>query len=120
MKGLMFPKTSVRKKTKKHKASILHTRDGTCYLCMRLHNDYRIHLYLEEHHVYDGNPNRGISEAEGLKVYLCLDHHRNGAEAVHNNHKNMLLVQQDAQRIYEEKHTRRQFIELIGRNYLED
>lgn len=34
--------------------------------------------------------------------------------------KYMLLLQQDAQKIYEEKHTRQQFIEMIGRNYLED
>ena len=113
---MIFPKQQRKRKRKKHKQSILQDRtEGTCYLCVRLHNNYQLHRYREEHHVFGGQ-NRGISEAEGLKVYLCLDHHRNGSEAVHNNHENMLLLQQDAQRIYEEKHTRQQFIEMIGRN----
>ena len=119
MEGLMFPKTKKKKRRKKHKPSILHTKDGTCYLCMRLHNDYRIHAYTEEHHVFGGNPNRDRSEAEGLKVYLCPEHHRTGPEAVHNNHDNMLMVQQDAQRVFEQTYSRKEFVKLIGRNYLE-
>lgn len=120
MKGLMFPKTAAKKKRKRHKESILNEKDGTCYLCMRLHNDRRIYHYTEEHHIFGGNPNRDISEAEGLKVYLCPDHHQIGPEAVHNNHDNMLLLQQDAQRAYEQTHSREEFMGLIGRNYLED
>lgn len=53
-----------------------------------------------------------------MKVYLCPGHHTAGAEAVHNNHKNMRLLQQDGQRAYEREHTRAEFMELIGRNYL--
>ena len=117
--GLMFPKTPTRKKRKVHKASILHRKDGTCYLCMKLNGDYSF-KYTEEHHVFGGKGNRDISEAEGLKVYLCLWHHREGPEAVQNNKKNNRLVQQDAQREYEKTHTREQFMTLIGRNYLEE
>lgn len=119
MEGLLFPKIKGKKKRKKHKPSILHIKDGTCYLCMRLHNDHRIHTYTEEHHAFGGNPNREISEAEGLKVYLCPEHHRTGPEAVHNNHDNMLLLQQDAQRAFEQTNSREEFMKLIGRNYLE-
>lgn len=107
-----------KKRRKRHKMSILHTKDGTCYLCMRLHGDYRIHPYTEEHHIFDGTANRRISEAEGFKVYLCLEHHRTGKEAVHTNHDNMLLLQQDAQREYERDHTREEFLALIGKNFL--
>lgn len=114
---LLFPKTKAKKKRKTHKRSILHQKDGTCYLCITLHNDYRYHTVLHEHHVF-GGPNRSISEAEGLKAYLCLDHHETGPEAVHNNAKIMRLMQQDAQRAYEKAHTRQQFLNLIGRNYL--
>lgn len=116
--GMMFPKnTRKSKKRKVHKASILHEKDGTCYLCM-LNGDYRIHRYTEEHHIY-GGVNRAISEANGFKCHLCLDHHRNGPEAVHNNMENMRLLQRECQRAYEETHTREEFMELIGRNYLD-
>lgn len=30
--------------------SIMHKKDGTCYLCMRLNQDYSIKPYVEEHH----------------------------------------------------------------------
>lgn len=114
--NLMFPKNPVRKRKKKHKPSILQKKDGTCYLCRKLYGDYRVQG-IHEHHVFDG-PNRSISEAEGFKVYLCADHHLYGTEAVHRNHEMMLLVQQDCQRAYEQDHTRREFADLIGKNYL--
>ncbi len=106
-------------KKKKHKPSLLHCKDGTCYLCMLLHDDYRTHYPLHEHHIF-GGPNRKISEAEGLKVYLCLNHHTVGPVAVHNNQTNMRLLQQEGQRAYEQTHTRTEFMELFGRNYLEN
>ncbi len=116
---LMFPKAARRKKRKRHKGSILHCKDGTCYLCMKLRGDCRVHPVVHEHHVY-GGANRAISEAEGLKVYLCLEHHVDGPEAVHNNQGNMRVLQRDAQRKYEETHGREEFMRLIGRNYLEE
>lgn len=114
--GLLFPKRTVKKKRKRHKPSILQKKDGTCYLCRKLHGDYRVQG-IHEHHVFDG-PNRSISEAEGFKVYLCTDHHLYGPQAVHRNHEMMFLVQQDCQRAYEQNHTRQEFVELIGKNYL--
>lgn len=71
---MMYPKQKRRKKRKEHKPSILHQKDGTCYLCIKLRKDYRIHPVVHEHHIF-GGPNRQISEAKGLKVYLCLEHH---------------------------------------------
>lgn len=79
---MMFPKPQRQKKRKKHKASILHCKDGTCYLC-------------PEHHIL-------------------------GSRAVHNNQENMRILQQDGQRAYERTHTREEFMELIGRNYLDE
>jgi hypothetical protein len=107
------------RKRKKHKPSILHQKDGTCYLCVKLDRDYRYHDVVQEHHIYNG-PNRRISEAEGLKVYLCLRHHTDGPEAVHNNHKNMRFLQREGQQTYEKTHSRQEFMELIGRNYLDE
>lgn len=116
---LMFPKQIGKKRRMSHPPSIMKQEPGTCYLCIRLHNDYRYWTFREEHHVYDG-PNRKVSEANGFKVKLCLAHHRTGPEAVHNKVENMRLIQQDVQREYEKTHTRQQFMSLIGRNYLEE
>ena len=68
--------------------SILHNKqDGTCYLCMLLHDDHG-RKQTQEHHVFYGTANRKISEKYGLKAYLCLEHHTydGGSEAVHRNH----------------------------------
>lgn len=108
---MMYPKPGKHKKRKKHKQSILQEKDGRCYLCMRLDNNYQIYTGIQEHHVF-GGANRDISEAEGLKVYLCLEHHTAGKAAVHNNHENMQIVREDAQRA--------EFITLMGKNYLID
>lgn len=103
---------------KKHKTSIMQKKDGRCYLCMKLHGDDRIKT-VQEHHAF-GGPRRNASEAAGLKVYLCLEHHEYGPEAVHTNHDMMLLIQRDCQQKYEETHSRQQFMQLMGKNYLED
>lgn len=119
--GLLFPKTPAKKKRKRHKQSIMHKKDGTCYLCMLLNNDYRKHDVLHEHHIFGGKSNRSHSEAEGLKVYLCVEHHMTGKDAVHNA-KNSQKVQerlhQIGQQEFEKTHTREEFMNIFGRNYL--
>lgn len=114
---MMYPKPKRAKKRRKHKKSILHCKDGTCYLCMKLNNDFRQYQVVHEHHIY-GGANRAVSEAEGFKVYLCLAHHIDGPAAVHNNQEHMRILQEVCQREYEKTHTRQQFMELIGRSYL--
>lgn len=101
---------------KKHKKSILQ-KEKYCYLCDKLGNRYMVRG-LQEHHIF-GGPNRPISEAEGLKCWLCLAHHTQGSEAVHHNGTNMRILQRDAQQAYERNHTREEFIRLIGRNFLD-
>lgn len=119
MAELMFPKKPGKKKRKKHSPSIIQPKDGGCYLCELLHNDYEI-KQTEEHHVFFGRGQRAISEAYGFKVYLCQAHHQHdgGPEAVHRNHETCRLIQRDVQRAYEKTHSREEFIKLIGRNYL--
>lgn len=114
---LMFPKRKWKKKRKLHKQSILHLKDGTCYLCAKLHGNYRKYPVVHKHHVYPGAL-RQISEREGFTVYLCPDCHNMSQESVHGDHKLMELIQRDCQRKYEETHTRQQFMDIIGRNYL--
>lgn len=116
---MAFPKPGKKKKQKKHKNSILRTERGTCYLCARLHNDYR-HKYTEEHHVLFGSGMREKSEAEGLKVNLCLKHHREGPEAVHNNQAIRIELCRIAQEEYEKTHTHSEWMGTFKKNYLEE
>lgn len=117
---LMFPKQKQRKKRMKHPDSILHKKENrTCFLCMKLHGDCRKLPYLEAHHVF-GGANRKKSEEYGLKVYLCLEHHREGPEAVHRNHDMMRLVQQEGQRAFHLVYPEIDFRMEFGKNYLEE
>lgn len=74
---------------------------------------------IEEHHIFFGNPRRKISEKYGLKVWLCTKHHR-GTNGVHgkNGHELDLKLKEIAQKKYEKKHTREDFIQLMGKNYV--
>lgn len=81
---MAFPKLACKKKRKSHKKSILKSRKGVCYLCLILYDDPS-KKYTEEHHIMFGSGQRELSEADGLKVDLCLNHHKEGPEAVHNN-----------------------------------
>lgn len=116
---MKFPKPGKKKKIKKHKKSIMKTEKGTCFICARLYNDYR-HKQTEEHHVVFGEGLRPRSEAEGLKVYLCLKHHREGPEAVHGNREMREELCRIAQEEYEKTHTRSEWRKTFGKNYLEE
>ena len=70
-----------------------------------------------KHHVYPG-PNRQVSEENGFTVELCPGHHEFTKAAVHENRDYMILIQEECQREYEKTHTRQQFMDLIGKNYL--
>lgn len=100
--------------------SILHKKDGTCYLCRKLHHYSGQYSYTEEHHVFEGTANRKLSEKYGLKVYLCLFHHREGPEAVHMNKVNDLILKMDAQKEFEQTHSREEFMNIFGKNWLEE
>ena len=118
MSGLLYPKRKRIKRRRKHPPSIIRQEPGTCWLCMVLGTYNGQHGYLEEHHVFPGTSGRKTSEENGFKVQLCLSHHREGPEAVHNNEKNMRLIQAAVQREYERTHSREQWMTLMGRNYL--
>ena len=100
--------------------SILHKKDGTCYLCQKLHGNNYLHGTVQEHHVFFGTSNRKQSEKYGLKVYLCIYHHTGSAEAVHQNVENATILKREAQEVFEQTHTREEFMEIFGRNWLED
>lgn len=76
--------------------------------------------HTEEHHIFYGTANRKKAEHFGLKVHLCPEHHR-GNTGVHGGNKNLALwLKQEAQRAFEKTHTREEFREQFGRNYLDE
>lgn len=90
--------------------SILQT-ERECYLCGRVDE-------LEKHHIFAGVANRvPVSEKFGLWVYLCHEDHvgKNGCQ--YNKEKGLKL-KQDAQRAFEKTHSRKEWMELIRKNYL--
>lgn len=76
---------------------------------------------LHEHHIYFGTSRRKISEQNGFKVWLCPLHHE-GTYGIHgkNGHDLDIYLKQVCQKKYEETHSREEFINLIGKNYLEE
>lgn len=114
---MAFPKPEKKKKQQKHKKSIMRTRKGVCYLCSRLNEDYSEKI-TEERHILFGAGRRSRSEEKGLKVYLCIDHHRTGRQAVHNCRETRELLCRIAQEEYEQTHTHGEWMQIAGKNYL--
>ena len=101
--------------------SIMHDKkSGTCYLCMLLHSDNSAKSVRQEHHAIFGTANRRLSEKYGLKVYLCLEHHEEGREAVHKNAETALLVKKAAQTAFEKRWPEQNIKKIFGRNYIDD
>ena len=88
-----------------------------CYLCRYLDGKEET-VCLEDHHLF-GAYNRKWSEKYGLKVWLCIEHHREGKEAVHRNKLVMDHMHQVGQIAFEKNHTREEFLNVFGRNYLD-
>ena len=97
--------------------SIMHQKDGSCYLCMQRNDDYDCHKITEEHHAVFGTANRRLAEHYGLKVYLCKEHHTDGKFSVHKNYKVARRLQQDAQKVFEAKYPNLSFRKIFGINY---
>lgn len=82
-----------------------------CYVCATTKG-------LHRHHIFFGTANRKISERLGLTVFLCYEHHE-GVTGVHHNRDLDLELKRLAQSIYEEDHTREDWMQHIGKNYLD-
>ena len=74
---------------------------------------------LHKHHIY-GGPNRQISEKNGFYIWLTPAFHNLSDKGIHFDKSLDLSVKRACQREYEKKHSREEFMKLIGRNYLED
>lgn len=89
---------------------------------MKYDNSYYSPTPLQEHHVVFGSANRKLSEKYGLKVYLCLNHHlaSGGPDAVHRSKKTREYLCKEAQKIFEKKYPTLSFLEIFGKNYLDE
>ena len=93
--------------------SILH--DGkVCYLCG---GDKET---LDWHHVFGGS-NRKYSEKYGLKVRLChMNCHIFGPHSAHKDRDVANRLKVIAQKEFEKTHSREEFMDIFGRNYILD
>ena len=82
-----------------------------CYVTHSINN-------LHKHHIYSGNGYRKISDQNGFWVWLRQDWHNGSDYGVHFNKQLDLKLKRICQAKYEETHTRDEFMQLIGRNYL--
>ena len=81
-----------------------------CYLCKTTRN-------LQKHHALHGSYRKN-ADKYGLWVWLCADHHTMGRDAIHRNPELDKELMKEAQRKFEETHTREEFIALFGKNRL--
>ena len=70
---------------------------------------------LHEHHIF-GGARRKLSEKYGLKVYLRMDLH----EKAHSDRETAMKLKRAGQRAFEKTHTREEFMQIFGKNYIDD
>ena len=75
-------------------------------------------LFTQEHHIFGNTANRRLSEKYGLKVYLCIYHHTEGPEAVHNNKENMEYLHRIGQKTFKEKYPNLSFMKIFRENHI--
>lgn len=106
---------------KRAEKSIMHNReDGTCYLCMKLENNYAKYTYLEGHHVIYGRGHRILSDRFGLIIYLCYRHHNDehSPVAVHFNSTIRQMTCIEAQTAFMKHYPDKSFTDIFGLNYI--
>lgn len=83
-----------------------------CYVC-------KIPFGLHKHHIYRGIFRKRADEL-GCWIWLCGYHHNLSDAGIHSRPKLDLKVKRECQTVFEKTHTREQFMEAFGRNYLEE
>ena len=94
-------------------AKSIMQKDKRCYICSSEN-------WLEEHHIFGGNPNRKLSEKHGLKVWFCHYCHNEPPHGVHHNaqvDRNLKADAQEAAMIYY-GWSKDEFRQIFGKNYL--
>ena len=87
------------------------SNERECYFCKRTEP-------LHRHHIFPGR-NRQRSEDNGFWVWLCWQHHT-GDHGVHTDTALDMALRRECQKKFEETHTREDFLNIIGINYIEE
>ena len=117
---LSFPKIQKKKRCRQKKEPSVMQDGKYCYVTYKRTGIRVDPGDLQKHHVFYGNKDREISDRNGLWCWLRPEYHTASNIAVHcrDGEALDLELKRDCQRLYEEKHSREVFLELIGRNYL--
>lgn len=73
--------------------------------------------YAQTHECFGGNPRRQLSIKYGLQVKLCDTCHREITDNIRLDR--VREIKEWGQRKFEAGHSREEFIQLFGRNYLD-
>lgn len=92
-------------------ATSIIQKEHECIVCRSMYN-------IHKHHVFYGTANRKLSEKYGLTVYLCSRHHNGSDYGVHFNKELDTRLKRLAQEKFEKTHSREEFMQIFGRNYL--
>ena len=93
--------------------SIIQTKKE-CFFCRTTYG-------LEDHHIFFGEKNRRWSEKYGLKVWLCPYDHRDYKNGVHGQAGwKRKQLEQTGQRTFEKLYDHQKFIQVFGKNYLDE
>lgn len=101
----MKQKTAKLRKLEKNRYSILTKDLEHCWLCGKSPVDI--------HEIY-GGANRKISMKNGFCMPLCRQHH----EIITNENTLSIYIKEICQQEFEKTHSRVEFMNLIGKNYL--
>ena len=128
VEDMMFPKQSWKKTKRKRnwknapkkvkvRSIMQDDKDKRCFLCMMLDGNYQEYGYTEEHHVLYGSRHE-LSDKYGLRVRLCLNHHRTANESLHSNQEIADLLKAEAQKRFMEVYPDLDWMDIVGKNYL--
>lgn len=75
-------------------------------------------IYTDTISVFYGNSNRKQSEKYGCWVWLCGKHHNLSDFGIHFDKELDLKVKKLAQSKFEENHSRQEFMQIFGKNWI--
>lgn len=73
--------------------------------------------HVHKHHIYAGS-RRKLSEEYGCWCFLCPRHHNMSDSGVHFDTVLDLKLKKLCQELFEEDHSREEFISIFGKSYL--
>lgn len=97
-----------------HSISILQGKEKVCYITGATTG-------LQKHHCFRAS-RRAKADKHGLWVWLTAEYHVLAPYAVHNKDGKQLYrqLQRECQRAYLESHSMEEWMELMGKNYLNE